>query len=104
MQVAETSLYSHWYSQSLTSKTTAASTQVAPCRRSSLCSRRISVPPAAQPPAAPSDHSRLCRDFRAGSGDGPPGPAEVNVALALDVPGLLVRKEVVERVTVVGDL
>src|SRR6267142_6850893 len=56
------------------------------------------------PPAAPSNHSRLCRDFRAGSGHGPPGPTEVNVALALDIPGLLVRKEVVERVTVVGDL
>src|SRR6476660_4618397 len=55
-------------------------------------------------PAAPSNHSRLCRDFRAGSRHGPPGPAEVNVPLALDVAGLLVWGEVVERVTVIGDL
>src|SRR5882724_9670631 len=56
------------------------------------------------PPAAPSNHSRLCRDLRARSRDGPPAPAEVNVALAVDVAGLLVRLEEVERVTVVGDL
>src|SRR5437763_1190949 len=56
------------------------------------------------PPAAPSNHSRLRRDFRARSRDGPPASAEVNVALAVDVAGLLVRLEEVERVTVVGDL
>src|SRR3954464_4925183 len=58
----------------------------------------------APPPAAPSSDSRLCRDLRAGSRHGPPGPAEVNVALALDVADLLVRLEEVERVTVVRDL
>src|SRR5882724_9888615 len=58
----------------------------------------------AQPPAAPSSHSRLGRDFRARSRDGPPASAEVNVALAVDVAGLLVRLEEVERVTLVGDL
>src|SRR6266436_1925351 len=56
------------------------------------------------PPAAPSNHSRLCRDFRARSRDDPPAPAEMNVALALDVARLLVDSEEVERVTVVGDL
>src|SRR5438552_11661152 len=56
------------------------------------------------PPAAPSNHSRLCRDLRARSRDGPPASAEVNEALAVDVAGLLVWLEEVERVTVVGDL
>src|SRR5882724_1969288 len=56
------------------------------------------------PPAAPSNHSRLGRDFRARCRDGPPASAEVNEALTVDVAGLFVRLEEVERVTLVGDL
>src|SRR3954454_24368731 len=71
--------------------------------RAILCEAQLGAA-GAPPPAAPSNHSRLRRDLRARSRDGPPGPAEVNVALALDVAGFLVHSEEVERVTVVRDL
>src|SRR3954468_8702858 len=47
---------------------------------------------------------RLRRDLRARGRDDPPRSAEVHDALAVDVAGLLVRGEVVERVPAVGDL
>src|SRR3989449_5279825 len=54
--------------------------------------------------AAPSNSSRLCLDRRARGRDDPPGSAEVDEALAVDVAGLLVLGEEVERVASVGDL